>query len=366
MKNVILFLLILGISFSFSISFEYPYLYRDYRALGMGNAFNAVGGSFSSVFYNPAGLTNLKEEEGFYVNLLPITVSANNNAFNVINDVRRAINSKDETQIFNTIKKYRGEVIHAYLSIFPSLALKKGSTAFGFGVLLSGKLNGVLHHGGGSEGLFELENIAYGSPIVGFSYDRKNISFGGSLKYIIASGINNTFRISEVTSPNFDLGNYIKYGSDFSLDLGVLYKFESRGNIYPQIGLSLMNITNIYVKDVIYIPMTANVGLSLRSSSDSGILREWTIGADYVDIFMAFEDKDILKRIRVGAEGKILSGKAGSIVLRGGIYGGQLTAGVEFNLLIFTIAYTTYAEELGARAFQNGDRRHILYINAGW
>jgi len=86
-----------------AIGFEYPYLYRDYRALGMGNAYNAVGGSFSAVFYNPAGLSNLKEEEGFYVDLLPATLSFSTNVFNVAEDIKRAIESKDETTIFDTI-----------------------------------------------------------------------------------------------------------------------------------------------------------------------------------------------------------------------------------------------------------------------
>ncbi len=351
---------------SFPIGFEYPNIYRDYRALGMGNAFNAVGGSFSAVFYNPAGLSNLKEEDGLYVNLFPITFSVSSNIFSVANDIRKALESKSDVLILDTIKKYRGEVVHGYISLLPSISLKRGKTAFGAGVVFASKVNGILHHGGGTDGLYELENIIYGGPIVGLSYDRNKLSFGGSFKYLLLAGVNDTFRITEVTAPNFDMAKYIKHGSDFSFDMGLIYKLDSKGEIYPQIGISLINITGIYVKDVIDIPMTANFGFSMRSSPKEGFLKEWTVGIDYVDIFMAYKDKDILKRIRIGAEGKIISGNAGDITLRGGIYSGQITAGVEFNLLIFTVAYTTYAEEIGAKAFQQGSRRHLLYINVGW
>ncbi len=360
-------LLIAALSFAFSVGFEYPYLYRDYRALGMGNAFNAVGGSFSSVFYNPAGLTNLKEEYGFYVNLLPVTASASTNIFGVADDFQRAISSGTDTEIINTIKKYRGEMIHAYLSLFPSIAIKRGKIAFGAGILVASKVNGILHHGGGSAGLYELESVGYGGPVIGFSYDRdEKITFGGSLKYLFAGGVNETFRISEVTAPDFNVSNYTKYGSDFAIDLGLIYKLPENNNMKPRIGVSLMNITNVYVRDVINIPMTANVGFALTSSRNEKFLSEWTLGVDYVDLFMAYKDKDILKRLRFGAEAVLVSGKAGSISVRGGLYGGQITAGVEFNIFIVTLAYTTYAEEIGARAFQEGSRRHLVYLNIGW
>ncbi len=349
-----------------AVGFEYPYLYRDYRALGMGNVYNAVGGSFSAVFFNPAGLSNLREEEGFYVNLLPATISVSTNVFSVADDIRRALESKDDIVIFNTIKKYRGEVIHGYASLLPSVAVKKGKVGFGAGLLIGTNLSGILHHGGGTEGLYEVQNIAYGGPLVGLSYDRNRWSFGGSIKYLYAGGINDTFRISEVTAPDFDPANYLKYGSDFSLDLGLIYRFKRKEEYNPRVGFSLMNITDIRVPGVINIPMTANVGFAMNSQKNLWIFKEWTVGIDYVDLFMAYRDKDILKRIRIGAEGKILSGSKGYIALRGGIYGGQLTAGVEFNLLVFTLAYTTYAEEMGGTAFQFGSRRHLVYLNVGW
>ncbi len=349
-----------------AVGFEYPYLYRDYRALGMGNVYNAVGGSFSAVFFNPAGLSNLREEEGFYVNLLPATISVSTNVFSVADDIRRALESKDDIVIFNTIKKYRGEVIHGYASLLPSVAVKKGKVGFGAGLLIGTNLSGILHHGGGTEGLYEVQNIAYGGPLVGLSYDRNRWSFGGSIKYLYAGGINDTFRISEVTAPDFDPANYLKYGSDFSLDLGLIYRFKRKEEYNPRVGFSLMNITDIRVPGVINIPMTANVGFAMNSQKNLWIFKEWTVGIDYVDLFMAYRDKDILKRIRIGAEGKILSGSKGYITLRGGIYGGQLTAGVEFNLLVFTLAYTTYAEEMGGTAFQFGSRRHLVYLNVGW
>ena len=44
-------------------------LYKDPRIMGMGGANVAVGAYSTSVFSNPAGLTNIKKDHGFVVDL---------------------------------------------------------------------------------------------------------------------------------------------------------------------------------------------------------------------------------------------------------------------------------------------------------
>ena len=39
---------------------EFPYLYKGARPLGMGGAFTAISDDANALFYNPAGLANIK------------------------------------------------------------------------------------------------------------------------------------------------------------------------------------------------------------------------------------------------------------------------------------------------------------------
>ena len=49
-----------------------------------------------------------------------------------------------------------------------------------------------------------------------------------------------------------------------------------------------------------------------------------------------------------------------------GLYQGYPGFGADLRLLIFDLSYVTYAEEVGAYAGQDEDRRHIVMLNAGW
>ena len=52
--------------------------------------------------------------------------------------------------------------------------------------------------------------------------------------------------------------------------------------------------------------------------------------------------------------------------VRAGLYQGYPTFGVDLRLFIVTLNYTTYAEEVGAYAGQDDDRRHLIALNLGW
>ncbi|MEW6215782.1 MAG: hypothetical protein AB1478_11390, partial [Nitrospirota bacterium] len=41
---------------------EYPYLYKSPKAMGLGGAYTAIGGRVDTLFYNPAGLSNMPRE----------------------------------------------------------------------------------------------------------------------------------------------------------------------------------------------------------------------------------------------------------------------------------------------------------------
>jgi len=54
------------------------------------------------------------------------------------------------------------------------------------------------------------------------------------------------------------------------------------------------------------------------------------------------------------------------MALRTGLYQGYYTAGADLRLTIVKLMFTTYAEEVGAYAGQDEDRRYLLSVGFGW
>ena len=70
MKKCVGLLYILIFLFSWNIfAKELPYLYKGARPLGMGGAFTALSDDANALFYNPAGLANIKETRVSPINL---------------------------------------------------------------------------------------------------------------------------------------------------------------------------------------------------------------------------------------------------------------------------------------------------------
>ena len=63
---------------------------------------------------------------------------------------------------------------------------------------------------------------------------------------------------------------------------------------------------------------------------------------------------------------EIFDKKMASMKVRAGLYQGYPTLGADLRLFIVTLNYTTYAEEVGAYAGQDNDRRHLIALNLGW
>ena len=111
--------------------------------------------------------------------------------------------------------------------------------------------------------------------------------------------------------------------------------------------------------------MTVDLGLSINP--DIPTFHHLIVALDYVDMFKNYsEDSDIGKRLRFGGELCLFSKKAIGAMIRAGLYQGYATFGADLRLSIVTLSYVTYAEEIGAYAGQDDDRRHLAMLNVGW
>jgi hypothetical protein len=361
---------------------EYPYLYKSTRAMGMGGAYTAIGGKVDTLFYNPAGLSAMKQDKGWEVNLINLSVEAGEDIRDFSDDMQDALDTKDlngdgddsddQLRAVNDIlAKYRGKNLHVRVADFTSLGKNSEKIAFGLGGLASFKADMMTHQGFGPEGFLDVNADATYGGIGGVSIKVMDGLFGGfSVKALHRESLVHVFTSRELVAHEDDLDEYIKKelkvsGSGIGFDAGMLYQFARDSWLKPSAGISVMNIGDMKFGDAGKIPMTVNAGIAVNPSVP--VFKALTIGLDYVDILNNFEqDSDKGKRLRLGGELQLFDAAAAAMAIRAGLYQGYPTFGADLRLLIFSLSYVIYAEEVGAYAGQDKDRRHLLTLNIGW
>ena len=361
---------------------EYPYLYKSTRAMGMGGAYTAIGGRVDTLFYNPAGLSNIPKDKGWEVNLLNISAESDENGMKFARDLQNALNtgdlngngssSDDRVIAVNSVfNKYMGEPLHVRVADFSSFGKNGDSMAFGIGALASGRLDAMPHQGFGPQGLLETNaDITYGA-IGGVSIPLGKDVFGGvSIKSLHRESVIHDFTPRELVDNFNTLDKLItddlkKKGGAVGFDAGMIWKIDQKSWWRPSLGLSAMNIGDLDFKAAGSIPMTVNAGFAINPAISS--IRSLVVGIDYVDVLNNFsQDKDMAKRIRFGTELQLFDINTAEVSLRAGVYESYPTLGLDLRVLTFLFSYTMYSEEIGAYAGQAKDTRHLLTFNFGW
>ncbi len=361
---------------------EYPTLYKSARTMGMGGAAVAIGGRGDALFTNPAGLANIPKDKGWDVNLLNISVEAGQKAIDFVKDAGDALDTADlnndgssdddqEKALNNVLANYRGEPLHLRIADFTSFSRSYDSFALGFGVLASGRMDARAHQGFGPEGFLELDADATYGAVGGFSFPvEENLFFGFGIKGLKRESVVHNFSARELVEHGDNLDDYIldqvrKQGSALGFDAGLLWKFSPDSWWRPAAGLSVMNIGDLKFAEAGTIPMTVNAGISVNPQISW--FRSLILGADYVDILNNYEqDKDMMKRLRLGGELQLFDVLPIEMAIRAGLYQGNPTFGADLRLFFMTLSYAMYTEEVGAYAGQDKDKRQLLTLNIGW
>ncbi len=360
---------------------EYPYIYKSTRAMGMGNAYTAVGGRVDTLFYNPAGLINIPQDKGWEVNLLNLSVEYGKNTLHFVRDMQDALKEPSGTDssgndeqlqaVDDVLAKYRGENLHLRAADFTSIGHSYDRWAFGVGGIGSGTLDAVSHQGFGSDGLLEVNANAIYGGIGGVSYGLTDNLFAGiSVKSLHRDTLNHDFTAREIVDNENNLSDYIqrslqKSGEATGFDFGLIWKFAPASVLKPSFGASILNIGGLDFGPAGTIPQSVNVGLAINPSISWS--RNLTVAADYIDALDNFkQDKDMAKRFRYGAELQLFDILPAEIALRAGMYNNSPTLGFDLRLLIFTLSYAMYTEELGAYVGQEKDQRQLITLDIGW
>ena len=166
MKKIISMALLGATTSLFALYAEHASLYKDPRIMGMGGANVAVGGYSTSVFSNPAGLTNIKKEHGYVVDLLSLGASFSSDGMDFIDDVNDVetsdINPNATTDMINVLRKYSGENFHVRADNYTAISKNSDAFAWSVGILAATESNFMAHPNGGSQGLLSTSTRVYG------------------------------------------------------------------------------------------------------------------------------------------------------------------------------------------------------------
>lgn len=374
---------------------EHAYLYKDPRIMGMGGANVAVGSYSTSVFSNPAGLTNIKKDHGFVVDLLGIGVSASKSAQTFTDDLQNAIDTEEDAEVAAVLKKYSGEHFHMGIDNYTSVSKNSDAFAWSIGFLAAADVNFMAHaQGSTSGGLLQTSSRAYGGVVLGVAkpYDTEigRVDVGVGVKYISQMSYEGVLGVSELLDDGEenDLADilqekYEKESSGIGLDLGVNYYPLSDNFWNPTFGLSILNIGSMGMGNSYgQQPMTVNIGASV--TPDVSFINKLVVAVDYMDLFNAnevrvynfsetdkveftdYKESDMMKRLRLGVSATLIDTSLFSTTLAAGIYQGAYTAGLNLELTFLKFNFATYEEQVGTGGTSIPDRRYTAQLAIGW
>lgn len=386
MKKIISLALIGATTSLFAMYAEHASLYKDPRIMGMGGTNVAVGGYSTSVFSNPAGLTNIKKDHGFVVDLLGLGVSATPEVIDFLNDFDDA--NGDSVLIGDVLKKYAGDHFHLGISNYSSISKNSDLFAWSVGILAASDFNFMTH----SDLSLTSTSRIYGGLVLGAAkpYDTKfgRIDVGVSAKIIQQESYEGTLTVIDLIGTVAlvdDIENKLKSDTGIGIDVGVIYYPSYLSSEYDflnlAIGASVMNIGSINMNDNFGgQPTTVNLGLSI--TPDIPALNKLVVAIDYVDLFNAnelrlynsdgsyndYEESDIMKRVRLGVGIGLIDSTFFSTTLNLGMYQANYTAGINMEILTIKLNLATYAEEISTAGIgeDTSDRRYMAQIGFGW
>lgn len=390
MKKIISLALLGATTSLMAMYAEHAYLYKDPRIMGMGGANVAVGGYSTSVFSNPAGLAKLKKENGLYVDIIGLGVSASGDSIqDVVDDLDEAETDSENIEV---ISKNSGKNFHIGADQYMSVSKNSDAFAWSVGLLGAADVNLMLHGNGGS-GLVETSSRAYWGVNFGIAkpYATKfgTLDVGLNVKMVSQKSYEGTLTVSDLLDDDEDVSDkmqdkYETSSSGFGLDIGaVLHPFES-SSLNPAFGISVLNIGSMDMDDSYGgQPLTVNIGASI--SPEVKWIEHFIVAVDYVDLFNAntyrmynynavddsvtysdYEEADIMKRLRLGVSLGLIDSTFFSTTLNMGLYQGAYTAGLDLELTLLKLNFATYEEQMGTGSVDIADRRYMVKLGIGW
>ena len=329
---------------------EYPALFRGVRPLGMGGAFLTVSNDENALFYNPAGLDDVKGHAR--VTILNPYVAASRNSIGLYRDIAD-LEGTDEAQVADLLNRHVGEHQHSEAAFFPNVYMRD----FAIGVLGRATMDLDVRNPADPEVATDARVDVAGLVGVAHGFWNQVLQVGATGKYVRREGVKKTFQTADIVV-NFDPFANRDRETDFAFDLGT--KLNLPLLFRPSVALVLQNIGGLDFGTLGADPQQLHFGVAIHP--DFWDLSN-TLALEIHDLTKQIDgDNDTSKRIHIGAEVRFPK----ILALQAGVNQGYYTAGATLDFGILTLAAATYAEELGVVAGQRADRRYVAQVGLGF
>jgi hypothetical protein len=328
---------------------EYPTLFRGVRPLGMGGAFLTLSNDENALFYNPAGLNDVKDARGAILNPYG---AVSENSLGFIRDLQD-LEGTDEAAVADLLNQHVGEHQHSQAALFPNFYARN----FAFGLLGSATMDLVVRNPANPEVVTDVKADLAGLVGVAHGFLKQTVQVGVTGKYVRREGVKKTFQAADIVV-DFDPFADRAKETDFAFDIGT--KVNMPVLFRPSIALVVQNIGDLDFEALGTIPQQIHLGVGLQPDF-LGLSN--TLAIEMHDVTKEIEsDDDTYKRVHLGAEVRFPK----ILAVQAGVNQGYYTAGVTLDFRILTVAAATYAEEMGSAAGQRADRRYVAQITLGF
>jgi hypothetical protein len=325
----------------------------------MGGAFTAVADDSNAIYYNPAGLSQVK---GFGLGILNPQVEASKDAIDLFGDLQD-VDMDDSAAVADVMRKYIGDNDHIKLATDTYIGFNVGKVGIMVDAVAQGHLDIRIRNPVWPEA--QVDAIADYGLMVGAGLPVpavKGLSLGATFKGLSRTSINASYTADEITDDNFDdmIDDDRLDGSSVGLDLGVLYTTDALPMTSLNVAMVAQNIPEMKFGDAADQKTQFNAGIAL---SQKVIGLRFTEALDIHDVTDNLEsDESNEKKIHMGVEVALPA----ILSARVGLNQGYTTAGVTLDFKVLKFDVATYGEEIGVVGGQKEDRRYVAQISAGW
>ncbi len=337
--------------------------YRSGRYLGSGDSGVSTPVGIDAIFYNPAGIADVK---GLLneVSLASPQVMVGRNARSLYYSL---MGSKEKLSL-DSLLAYSGKPLYAGIQNVTGVAFRRAA----FGLLQKAEATAYL----GSSlttGLPVAEAQATGRAGAYFSVGRgffsESMFLGVTAKYLQKAEAEISMSVLEAENLKSDnlknlLDSAQTRGTGFGVDLGLLFR-NNKAQLKPALGIVAKNIGNTAFTmkpGTISSPtpdyMSLDVGMSVRPGTKKS---ESKLSIDVHDVTNKNKNS-IYKRVHLGAELSFQGVMGGTVGMNQGYptYGGFVC----FKFLRAEAG--SYSEELGKFAGDKRDQRYFGRLMLGW
>jgi hypothetical protein len=311
------------------------------RALGMGDAFTAVGTGFEAVYYNPAGIAKRNQPR---LKIVDIETTVSQGFAGLFSgDLTKVLST---SEILKSASDSPGKPYSLGLAVTPQFLIKN----FSLGVVFRGQAESVLDADSGDTSMYSYADLGayvqYGISLMGGIL---KLGVGGKL--IDRAELRSIYTGAQVAAGDTKFGDNWAEGLGFGADAGMLLTFPMAG--LPTLGLAVLDIGNTKFSDRRYLFASGSGGrpedIAQKVNVGSSIILKHGRGSRSV-VAVEFKDamnvgSNALDHFHAGIEIDYMS----SLFLRGGVNQGYYwTAGLGFALGNVGLEFASYGEDLAS------------------